>query len=439
MYKQQYVRFDVSVHFRQYISILRKYSHPHRVAVPLLVPLGSRWTAGTASHIIWLPSDPAWSSQTASRPPQKQNQSSNRCAFVARRSFLRSPPFYPVSSSYPFHSREQIFQSFDSCLSELLHYICPSIISSDMAGNNSCEKASSAQRWNSLDPKSFDRRLAGLGLYRNRPGPTIICRQCQYAIQASGEAVARHLWEKHQVPPDVRKGLTSFVKSLHLPDPNRLSCRPDASSPHPYLTVQRGTACRHCSFRSTSMNLIHRHLSKAHGQKPDQQTWLRELVHEDLGPQSWTRNGPREYWIVTNEERPDLTIATAVTAAKDASYSPRRRQRVAELHESQRQRIATNKGCQSTTHLGSDDMTLISNWMRHTNWATTFAGADRRLLLMLTERPTANVDRLRLSRDEAMEIYSSAEDEDQLTTVEKAVDHFFNRCEDTARNTDHSI
>lgn len=36
-------------------------------------------------------------------------------------------------------------------------------------------------------------------------------------------------------------------------------------------------------------------------------------------------------------------------------------------------------------------------------------------------------------------MYSSVDDERRLTAIGNAVDHFFNRCEDTARNTDHSI
>lgn len=292
-----------------------------------------------------------------------------------------------------------------------------------------------ARNWERLDSESLDRQLACLGLCRNRPEPAIICRPCQYALQASGEAVAKHLWEKHQIPPEARKGLTPFVRSLRLPDPNQLPRRPDASPPHPDLAVQRGAACRQCSFRSTSMDRIRRHLSKAHGQKNGRQTWLPDLVHENISLQSWTRNGCREYWIVTDDgERPDF----ASTAA-DTTCSPRRRRRVAELHEDQQRRIAADEQSRSTTDLGADDLALTSNWMRRTNWATTFAGADRLLLSLLTDRPAANGLPLSLGRYGTTEMYSRVDDECRLTVIGKAVDHFFNRCEDTARNTDHSV
>ena len=102
-----------------------------------------------------------------------------------------------------------------------------------MAGNP-VRDGGSARNWDRLDSGSVSRRLTALGLYQNHPEPAIICCRCRYALQASGEAVVKHLWEKYQIPPDARKGLTPFVKSLRLPNPNQLPRRPDASPPHLY-------------------------------------------------------------------------------------------------------------------------------------------------------------------------------------------------------------
>jgi hypothetical protein len=46
------------------------------------------------------------------------------------------------------------------------------------------------------------------------PECAIICTRCQYALQPAGEAVSKHLWEKHEVPLNQRVGLNSFVRSL---------------------------------------------------------------------------------------------------------------------------------------------------------------------------------------------------------------------------------
>lgn len=291
-----------------------------------------------------------------------------------------------------------------------------------------------SKNWTRLDPEDLDQRLATLGLVRNRPEPAIICRHCQYALKPSGEAVSKHLWEKHQLSTDARKGLNPFVKSLNLPNPNQLPLRPDGCPPHPYLIAQPGVACRQCSFRSTSIDLVRRHLSKVHGQKKDRQIWFSDLIHENLSLQSWTQNGPRGYWIVAaSEHLPEAPTAT------DVSCSPRRRQKVAKLHEEEQQRIVAERQQRSAIDTGTDDLALTSNWMRRTGWATTFAGVDRLLLLRLAEHPFSSGDHMDLGCYGTTKMYSSADDERCLIAVGQAVDHFFDRCEDTARNTDHSI
>ena len=59
------------------------------------------------------------------------------------------------------------------------------------------------------------------------------------------------------------------------------------------------------------------------------------------------------------------------------------------------------------TDLGINDLALTSNWMHRTRWATTFAGADRLLLVLLTDRPAASGHQLSLGRYGITEMYSS--------------------------------
>ena len=74
-------------------------------------------------------------------------------------------------------------------------------------------------------------RLEALDLVLHRPELAIICRQCGYALQPSGETVSRHLAQKHQVSITARRGLTALIRSLNLPDPNELPVRRDGCLP----------------------------------------------------------------------------------------------------------------------------------------------------------------------------------------------------------------
>jgi hypothetical protein len=119
--------------------------------------------------------------------------------------------------------------------------------------------------WDGLNPDQRLQRLDALHLHINSPEPALICRVCAYALQTTGDRVTKHLWEKHQVPKEMRHGLTPFIHSLRLPDPNKLENRPNGSPPHPFLKKQISAAYRHCDFRSVSVDLVLRHVRKAHG------------------------------------------------------------------------------------------------------------------------------------------------------------------------------
>lgn len=85
-------------------------------------------------------------------------------------------------------------------------------------------------KWTDLSAQDVETKLKTLGLYINTPERAVICRRCQYALQPSGEAVTRHLGEKHNLPAKERRGLTAYIQSLKLPNPNNLPMRPMALS-----------------------------------------------------------------------------------------------------------------------------------------------------------------------------------------------------------------
>lgn len=84
------------------------------------------------------------------------------------------------------------------------------------------------------------------------------------------------------------------------------------------------------------------------------------------------------------------------------------------------------------------DLALASNWIRRTGWLETFAGVFFHVLAVPLPR-TASGFPLLLADDASGRTISSIENESKLSNLSKAADHIFDRCEDAARNTDHSI
>jgi hypothetical protein len=155
-------------------------------------------------------------------------------------------------------------------------------------------------------------RLGSKG-WDNKPEPAIICKECKYALQPSGERILEHLEEKHQISAKARRGLNAFIGSLHLPDPKTLPLQGDGLLPHPYLSIKRGLSCRGCTSRTTSHVVLSRHLSKAHGVRKGQQDFLSYSIHNYVSLRSWTQNGAREYWIVEGDRRTVLPQANSDT------------------------------------------------------------------------------------------------------------------------------
>jgi hypothetical protein len=288
-----------------------------------------------------------------------------------------------------------------------------------------------SHNWRDLDPEGL---LASLGLCLNKPESVIICIRCKYALIPSGEGVSKHLGNKHGVSAAARRGLKTFIVSLDFPDPNKVALRTDGGLPHPDLLILQGVVCNLCPFRSTSRDLMRRHMSKAHNEKSGRNDGLGDGVRDNVSLQSWTQSGPRKYWIV---EPPVIAVLPDVDAHLECS--PRRRAFLATLHEGEQRRLAQIDKDRSEIDDGPDDITLTGPWMRRTGWATTFAGADRCLLRLLCQNPAVSGRHLELGCYGTRRMYSSADDEQRLAAIGRAVDHFFDRCEDTVRHTDHSI
>jgi hypothetical protein len=164
----------------------------------------------------------------------------------------------------------------------------------------------------------------------------------------------------HESPPAARKGLNRVVKSLRFPNPSTLPVRHDGSILHPQLAVFNGAVCKICDFRTTSVELMGRHMFKKHRRKNDRKTWVSDEVGLGLRLQSWTTSGHRVYWIVTPDERTSDSQATL-----PVDCSARRTERVAALHDEERRRLSNKANEFSAMDTGSSKPASQSWPVRH--------------------------------------------------------------------------
>ncbi|KAK4232794.1 hypothetical protein C8A03DRAFT_39574, partial [Achaetomium macrosporum] len=290
-------------------------------------------------------------------------------------------------------------------------------------------------RWCRWPQPELDRRLAELGLIINAPEPAVICRSCGYALQPNGECVTRHLADKHGIQKELRHGLTPYIHSLRLPDPNTLPLRSDWSPAHPNLAPRAGVACRHCNYRTTSVDLVTRHLAKAHNRRRAQRQkgWLRDEVFQGVVLQSWTQNGARGYWIATQGPSVRERQETASSWLRDQATTEQRAV-IDQLHQAERDRLAARSAAaQQTDGTSTPDLALHTNWMRRTGWLRTFDGASRDVLVRLALPPCPEGDGLRLNAPgNQVQIWSPREDEERLSRIASALRGLQGRCEDTA-------
>ncbi|KAF6785961.1 hypothetical protein CSOJ01_15498 [Colletotrichum sojae] len=288
-------------------------------------------------------------------------------------------------------------------------------------------------------------RLDALHLCLDDAEPVLICRPCGYALKPFGERVGRHLAEKHDVPKPKRRGLNGLIKSIGLADPNDVPLRPDGLPPHEALLTVRGYACRHCNYRTVSLDLVGRHVSSVHGFKQNRKAhgWQRDHVLEGVSLQSWSQNGSRGYWIALPPTPTSPSHWVDSLPSHEASTG--QRALLAAAHDAERARLASRLPAAATDE-GRVDPALQTNWMRRTGWAGTFEGARRDILATMTQLPASMNSSAPLSTGlhlgldgEGDPLISPPEDEARLRCIVSAVDGLLDRCEDTIRHTDVSI
>jgi uncharacterized short protein YbdD (DUF466 family) len=86
-----------------------------------------------------------------------------------------------------------------------------------------------------------------------------------------------------------------------------------------------------------------------------------------------------------------------------------------------------------------DDLLLVSDWMRRTGWAEIFSSLDRMLLVRLTQPACTGHLGLYLGEIDSQKQYTETMHGCHPIAIGIAIDRFFDNCEDTVRNSDHSL
>ncbi|KAH7111527.1 hypothetical protein EDB81DRAFT_848972 [Dactylonectria macrodidyma] len=277
-----------------------------------------------------------------------------------------------------------------------------------------------------------------VGLHYNLPEPAIICTHCRYALQV--DDISRHLRKNHDVLKSTRRHLNSLIRSLHLPNPDLLPARADGSTPHPHLALQVGAACKYCDLRSTSLEVLSRHLKKAHeceirraGSK--RKYWLRDHIEERLTFQSWTAKDILRSWIVsTSDRQPERGSVNSGLLPQETSDPVKNFAQ--QLFTEERERLEKQSGVRRPFDGSAPTPSLMTNWMRRAGWHDLFSGACRKILVTLSEMPWTTGRPVWLGVYDGEVLHSPVGDERRLALIMAALDRLFDRCGETVRCTD---
>ncbi|KAG4282249.1 hypothetical protein FPRO04_13325 [Fusarium proliferatum] len=283
--------------------------------------------------------------------------------------------------------------------------------------------------------------LKRLELHYDILDQAIICIPCGFALKTDDDRVGRHLKEKHGISKNRRQKLNALVNSLHLPDLDELPKRPDGSAQHPFLALQTGAECKHCNLRSTSHDILSRHLKKEHtreinGISARGKRWLRNHIRDGLTFQSWKANDIQRSWIVlTTDDQQSLQKGShrPVQAVPDVV-----KEFAQKLVSEERGRLDEQQ-CSSSFGGTLEKKELLTNWMRRTRWGETFSQARRDMLVTLSEVPLTTGQPFWIGVHDGEQICSPVKDECKLAFIVQALDRLFDRCADTVMHTDVSV
>ncbi|EXU95183.1 hypothetical protein X797_011731 [Metarhizium robertsii] len=185
-------------------------------------------------------------------------------------------------------------------------------------------------------------------------------------------------------------GPNKLINSLQLPGPRQLPPRQGGCLQHPHLALQRAAACSYYRFRSTSYDLLSRHLKKEHRRevmaRRSSGYWLRDHIQDDILFQSWLPGDILAAWRVSASAVEEPTLA--LLAVKDAELD-RQAEAIcaAELQRLTSASLSSplQPSARPSARTAREPLSpiLVSNWMCRTGWEALFANANRRLLIAI--------------------------------------------------------
>lgn len=226
-----------------------------------------------------------------------------------------------------------------------------------------------------LHPRSLgypvsSRDWPSLPLFLDWGEHVVICTLCQYALPIEGAQASSHFRKKHQIPWRQRQGLDQYLHQHQFRSGSLARPRPNGSPRHSALRVLTGFQCRQCSYISTSLDLMSRHLMKTHfPDRPSPKSNL-EILYATVSLQTWTQStATQSYWVISSDhDAPDQVVNDKTphgTANSNFLHDLRQRElRFQTADQYQNARTFTG----TATHEGTRP------WLDRTRWISTYQG-----------------------------------------------------------------
>ncbi|MBE3045386.1 hypothetical protein IMZ48_23115 [Candidatus Bathyarchaeota archaeon] len=149
-----------------------------------------------------------------------------------------------------------------------------------------------------------DDLLTRLQLHVDPSAQVLICgdEACGFALLPYPTIVSNHLRQRHGIPSDERRQVTSLLKARTTPlaYPTSAPLPRDGSPRNLNLQLYDGFACKFCKVRTVSAQVISRHVAAAHEKQRLQLHGDLKAMYDPVYLQTWTRSpsaSAAQYWI----------------------------------------------------------------------------------------------------------------------------------------------
>lgn len=264
----------------------------------------------------------------------------------------------------------------------------------------------------------------------------LLCIPCKSAIPLL--VLEPHLYTTHLIPASERRDIVGTFRNIPVAKTfEDLKPRKDGSPPLRYLTPPvEGFQCKKClGYKTVNWGALQRHAREKHNirgcQKRDHTCFL----------QKWTiRNGYGfgSYWVVDiSKGAISPQVATYLGATASELYRPSTEDEALmqmEAEEEERLQEEHHEAIALDEELEHDEN---SDWLRGCGWPTWFTNKPLSLIVAAAATPTGQ-DKW-LGTWNGIGCISPAASERALLKLREAMQHVFQRCEETLQQTPHVL